>query len=133
MARVMLYHRISRPALLAAATIATVTVFAATPLRAQDTAQAPQAAPAPSASDDKADDDLHDPRRDSSGQIVVSAKGLKQLDVLAGTSVLAAEELQRNQAGQIGEVLSKLPGVTASGFSPAASRPILRGFSGERV
>ncbi|RYG85651.1 TonB-dependent receptor, partial [bacterium] len=33
----------------------------------------------------------------------------------------------------IGEVLSKLPGVTASGFSPAASRPILRGFSGERV
>lgn len=64
---------------------------------------------------------------------MVSAQGLKQLDVLAGTSVLSGEDLQRNQAGQIGEVLAKLPGVSASGFSPAASRPILRGFSGERV
>jgi iron complex outermembrane receptor protein len=30
-------------------------------------------------------------------------------------------------------VLAKLPGVSASGFSPGASRPVLRGFSDERV
>lgn len=64
---------------------------------------------------------------------MVSAHGLKQLDLLAGTSVLTGDELQRNQSGQIGEVLAKLPGVSASGFAPGASRPILRGFSGERV
>ena len=32
-----------------------------------------------------------------------------------------------------GEVIAREPGVTASGFAPGASRPILRGFSGERV
>ncbi len=79
------------------------------------------------------DDDLHDRRRDYSGQIVVSAQGLRQLDVLAGSSVLEGEALQRSLSGPIGEVLAKLPGVTASGFAPGASRPILRGFSGERV
>ena len=71
-------------------------------------------------------DDLHD-------QIVVSAAGLDRLDVLAGTSVLRGIELQRNLDGQVGEVLAKLPGVSASSFTPGASRPILRGFGGERV
>ncbi len=78
------------------------------------------------------DDDLHD-RRNDPQEIVVTATGLEQLDVLAGTSVVEGAELQRNLDGQIGEVLDKLPGVSASGFSPGASRPVLRGFSGERV
>ena len=76
------------------------------------------------------DDDYHNRSDD---QIVVTAGGLTQLDMLAGTSVLEGVELQRNLAGQIGEVLAKLPGVSATGFSPGASRPVLRGFSGERV
>ena len=42
-------------------------------------------------------------------------------------------ELQRSLAGQVGDVLAKLPGVSATSFSPGASRPVLRGFSGERV
>jgi iron complex outermembrane receptor protein len=71
-------------------------------------------------------DDLHD-------RILVTAAGIDRLDILAGTSVLDEVELQRNLDGQVGEVLAKLPGVTASGFSPGASRPILRGFGGERV
>ncbi|MXO65910.1 TonB-dependent receptor [Altericroceibacterium endophyticum] len=74
----------------------------------------------------QSDDDFH-------GDIVVKAPGLDRLDLLAGTSVVSGMELQRNQAGQIGDVLVKLPGVSASGFAPGASRPILRGFSGERV
>lgn len=65
--------------------------------------------------------------------IVVTAPGIERLDVLAGTSVIAGVELQRNLDGQLGEVLAKLPGVSASSFSPGASRPVLRGFGGERV
>ena len=71
-------------------------------------------------------DDLHD-------TIVVTAAGLGRLDVLAGTSVMTGAELQRNLDGQVGEVLESLPGVSASGFAPGVSRPVLRGFGGERV
>ena len=78
-------------------------------------------------------DDLHDRRINYQGQIVVSAQGIRDLDLLAGTDVVEGEELQRNLAGQIGDVLDSQPGVSASGFAPGASRPILRGFSGERV
>lgn len=81
----------------------------------------------------RVEDDLHDRRVDSDGVIIVSAEGLKQLDVLAGTSVIEIEEIQRNLNGQLGEVLAKLPGVSATSFSPGASRPVLRGFQGERV
>ena len=134
----MLYHSLSRSALLASSSLV-VAFQPLTPARAQDSAPPPDSASSSSSSSSSStsgedpDDDLHDRRRDYSGQIVVSAQGLKRLDVLAGTSVLTGEDLQRNQSGQIGEVLAKLPGVTASGFAPGVSRPILRGFSGERV
>ncbi|MCL6249740.1 TonB-dependent receptor [Altererythrobacter sp. KTW20L] len=73
----------------------------------------------------------HDPHgRDT---IVVTAGGLERLDMLAGATVVEQDELQRNMAGQIGDVLVKLPGVSATGFAPGASRPVLRGFQGERV
>lgn len=65
--------------------------------------------------------------------IVVSAEGLEELDFIAGQDALEAEEIQRNLDGQLGEVLDKLPGVSASSFTPGASRPILRGQDGERV
>ncbi|HSG54062.1 MAG TPA: TonB-dependent receptor [Paracoccaceae bacterium] len=73
----------------------------------------------------------HDPHADD--VIVVTAGGLERLDMLAGTSVVQQEELHRNMAGQIGDVLAQLPGVSATGFAPGASRPVLRGFQGERV
>lgn len=66
-------------------------------------------------------------------RIIVSAEGLEQLDFLAGKSVVDEEDIQRNLDGQVGEVLADLPGVSASSFAPGASRPILRGFDGERV
>lgn len=72
--------------------------------------------------------------RESTGsQIIVSAEGLNELDFLAGQSAIGEEEIQRNLNGQIGEVIEGLPGVSTSGFAPGASRPILRGFDGERV
>ena len=78
-------------------------------------------------------DDFHDRRIDQKGEIVVTAIGVSQLDVLAGTSVVEGVELQRNLEAQIGDVLVDLPGVSATSFSPGASRPVLRGFQGERV
>ncbi len=116
-------------ALLAAAT--------AQPVLAQtaDEAQIDQGqnASASSPPSEKPEDDLHTRQIDYQGNIIVSAQGLEQLDLLAGTSVFEADDIQRNLAGQLGDVLAKLPGVSASGFSPGASRPVLRGFQGERV
>ncbi|MEP5508137.1 MAG: TonB-dependent receptor [Erythrobacter sp.] len=70
---------------------------------------------------------------DEDGDIIVSADGLDELDFISGQDVVDAEEIQRNLDGQIGEVLSKVPGVSATSFAPGASRPILRGLDGERV
>ncbi len=96
------------------------------PSQQRQTAQAGQTpSPAPAARD--YGDDFHAP------DITVTAAGVGTLDVLAGTSVMDGTELQENMAGQIGDVLVKLPGVSATGFAPGASRPVLRGFQGERV
>ncbi|MFS0772289.1 TonB-dependent receptor [Sphingomonas sp. 1P08PE] len=54
-------------------------------------------------------------------------------DVLQGTSVLSGEQLARDLRPTIGETLARLPGVSATSFGPSASRPILRGFQGERI
>jgi iron complex outermembrane receptor protein len=48
-------------------------------------------------------------------------------------SVLEGDALTREARGTIGETLARQPGVTATFFGPNASRPILRGFDGERV
>ena len=46
--------------------------------------------------------------------------------MLAGTSVLEVREIQREAVtGQIGELLTKLPGVSATSFAPGTS-PIAR-------
>lgn len=82
----------------------------------------------------KVEDDLHNRQADGTGNIIVSASGLKELDVLAGTSVLEVREIQREAVtGQIGELLTKIPGVSATSFAPGSSRPVLRGQQGERV
>jgi iron complex outermembrane recepter protein len=73
-------------------------------------------------------DDFH-----SEDSILVTAPYFERLDFLAGTSALAAEELAEKSRGQIGDVLTSLPGVSATSFSPGASRPVLRGFQGSRV
>jgi iron complex outermembrane receptor protein len=109
-----------RLALLAATSLAV-----SKPILAQETpTPAPSRPEAAPGGDDG--DDFH-------GPIYVTAGGLERLDMLAGTSVVEGEELQRNLDGQIGEILTKLPGVSATSFSPGASRPVLRGLQGDRV
>lgn len=73
---------------------------------------------------------VHDTADD---EVVISAPGVARLDLLAGTSVVSGDELVRDVRGQIGETLTQVPGVSATSFSPGASRPVLRGFQGERV
>ncbi len=74
------------------------------------------------------DDDFHRNRG-----IVVTAPFVRDLSILAGTSELSGDNLAREARSQIGDALTKLPGVSATSFSPGASRPVLRGFQGERI
>jgi iron complex outermembrane receptor protein len=104
------------------------TALVAAPALAQTSAPAtdPAATPAPR------------PQRGSvhghgSDEIVVTGQLVRELDILAGTSVLEDEQLQRELRPQLGETLARLPGVSATSFSPGASRPVLRGFQGERI
>ncbi|HEX8257552.1 MAG TPA: TonB-dependent receptor [Allosphingosinicella sp.] len=66
-------------------------------------------------------------------EIVVTANFIRDLDLLAGTEVLTGTELVRDLRPQLGDTLARLPGVSATSFSPGASRPVLRGFQGERI
>lgn len=91
------------------------------PAFAQDRAEANPATPAQS-------DDFHVDK-----EIVVTAPYVERLDILSGTSALSGEELAAETQGQIGDMLTSLPGVSATSFGPGASRPVLRGFQGNRV
>ncbi|MFA6114445.1 MAG: TonB-dependent receptor [Sphingomonas sp.] len=65
--------------------------------------------------------------------VVTGVLQQSEKDVLSGTSILTGEELTRDLRPSIGETLARQPGVSATSFGPSASRPILRGFQGERV
>ncbi len=91
-----------------------------------------QAQEQPGASDPgslASEDDHHD----HDDEIVVTGVRRKAGDVLGGLSVLDAEELARELRPSLGETLARQPGVSASSFGPTASRPILRGLSGDRI
>lgn len=75
-------------------------------------------------------DDFH---KEDSAEIVVTGFRRNREDVLAGTSVVAGEELVRDLRPTIGETLASQPGVSATSYGPSASRPVLRGFQGERI
>ena len=129
----MLYHKPSSPRRVASSLVALAFSLAAVPGLAQSAPDTPDPDAADSTRSPQIEDDLHNRNVDGSGLIVVTAPGLEQLDVLAGTSLVEGRELQREMNGQIGEILAKQPGVSATSFSPGASRPVLRGFEGERV
>lgn len=97
-------------------TLATLFVFAAAPVFAEAT-------PPDAHGDHGGDPDL----------VVTAIIARNQTDVLAGTSVVSGEELARDVRPTIGETLTRQAGVSATSFGPNASRPVLRGFQGERV
>lgn len=96
-------------------TLSTLLAFAATPAFAQTAVDAH--------GDHGSDPDL----------VVTAIIARNQTDVLAGTSVVAGDELARDVRPTIGETLTRQAGVSATSFGPNASRPVLRGFQGERV
>ncbi|TCP98470.1 iron complex outermembrane receptor protein [Sphingomonas sp. PP-F2F-A104-K0414] len=65
--------------------------------------------------------------------IVTAPIQTSERDVLQGTTVLTGQELTRQLRPSLGETLARQPGVSASSFGPSASRPILRGFQGDRI
>ncbi len=65
--------------------------------------------------------------------IVVVGHPPTDFGLLAATASLGGDALVERTRGQIGDILNSLPGVSSTSFSPGASRPVLRGLSGDRV
>ena len=105
--------------------IMAITLSLATPAIAQDAQQSrSQSTP----------QNIHGDHDIPSEELVVTGAYTRaQNDVLSGISVLRAQELNRSLRSTIGETLSRQAGVSATSFGPNASRPVLRGFQGERV
>lgn len=77
-----------------------------------------------------ASDQHHDHQ---SEEIVVTGVRRPAGDVLGGVSVLDQADLTREMRTSIGETLARQPGLSSTGFGPTASRPIIRGLSGDRI
>ncbi len=69
-----------------------------------------------------------------SSEIIVTAPYARDRSTaLSSVTVLQGTALTRELRANIGDTLSRQPGVSSTSFGPNASRPILRGFQGERV
>lgn len=68
-------------------------------------------------------------------EITVTATPLKRsaAELAQPTSLLTGEELAKKQAGSLGQTLAGEAGLSSTYFGPIASRPVIRGQSGERV
>lgn len=72
---------------------------------------------------------------DKLDEVVVTATALHEssLEVAQPTSVLSGDALVRDRGTSVGEALANTPGISATYFGPQASRPVIRGQTGERV
>lgn len=70
-----------------------------------------------------------------SEEIVVSATGDPRAasELTQAVESVSGEELQARQQPTLGETLAQQPGVTSTGFNPGSSRPVIRGFGGDRI
>lgn len=68
-------------------------------------------------------------------EVIVTALAVRSSvdDAIQPVDVLSGDALQTQLSSSIGETLAKQPGITATYFGPTASRPVIRGLSGERV
>ncbi len=69
-------------------------------------------------------------------KVIVTATPFRSAEgdqILAPAKILAGDELRDKVGSSLGETLSQELGVSASGFGPGASRPIIRGLEGSRV
>ena len=103
----------------------------ALPVHAEDKPASGTPAATASAAGTAADGQDHD--EPDAAIVVTGTRARATADVLGGTAVLAREELTREMRPTIGETLAQQPGVSATSFGPNASRPVLRGFTGDRA
>ena len=65
--------------------------------------------------------------------VFVTGNPLGREGAVLPATVLSGAALLQRRAGTLGETLDGLPGLSASGFGPNASRPVIRGLDGDRV
>lgn len=71
---------------------------------------------------------------DIPAEIVVTGTRLRfRTSEISSSTVLTGEALASQVRSTIGETLAHLPGASSTAFGPNASRPVLRGFQGERA
>src|SRR5690554_5679709 len=79
-------------------------------------AHAQQRAPAEPAGEHHAN--AHEEASNSAQEIVVAGHVPKDLGLMASTTSLQGDELVAGMRGQVGEMLARLPGVSATSFAP---------------
>jgi iron complex outermembrane receptor protein len=118
----------------AAAALLSNPAFAQAPAAEDQPTQPSASADAPSTPPEEiAAPEATGPHADHNQDIIITGFRRNRQDVLSGTSVISGEELSREMRPTIGETLARQPGVSATSYGPNASRPILRGFQGERI
>ena len=86
------------------------------------------------AAQDRQNSDHHNRAHESSDDaIVVVGHPPTDFGLLSGSTMIEGDDLVAQTRGQIGDILTRLPGVSATSFAPGASRPVLRGFDGDRI
>ena len=91
-------------------------------------------APAFAADETASDQTAHpDEREAHTDDIVVAGHPPIDFGLLQSSTKIEGDKLVAESRGQIGETLAKLPGVSATSFAPGVSRPVLRGFDGDRI
>ena len=93
----------------------------AAPSPAPQTSQTGPSSPAPPSADPPA------------ARVVITGNPLGNDSLAQPSSVLAGDALAIRRAGTLGDTLAGLPGVSATGFGPQASRPVIRGLDGDRI
>ncbi len=68
-------------------------------------------------------------------EVVVTGNplGSDLFELAAPVSVLQGEALFRQRKSTLGDTLSELPGMSATGYGPNASRPVIRGLDADRI
>jgi iron complex outermembrane receptor protein len=68
-------------------------------------------------------------------EVIVYSSPFKKAatDVISTTEILDNDMIGAQVNGPIGDILSKLPGVSNAGFGPAVGQPVIRGLGGYRI
>lgn len=66
-------------------------------------------------------------------EVLITGNPLSKTQGSSAVSSLSGQTLLEQGQGSLGETLNHLPGVSSTYFGPNASRPIIRGFDGDRI